>query len=111
MKHFKEEVEKIKILIEARYTLICLQSAIFIYSMNMKELFDIVSCCKPHISSAISRTHNQKLVLAYLKEATNQETIEVHDYSICARTGMDTIFTINKPFGSGYKIGAVQLDS
>lgn len=38
------------------------------------------------------------------------ETIEVHDYLVCPRSGTDTVYTIAKPFGIGYKIGGIQLD-
>ena len=103
-------MSRIEILPEARYTLICLQSAIYIYSKNSSELYDIVHCFEPSISSAIYRTYEQRIVIAYLSAEDPGETIEVHDYTLCPRSGTDTVYTIAKPFSTGYKIGAIQLD-
>ena len=36
--------------------------------------------------------------------------MHVHDYSFNATTQKDTIFTIDKPFTKGYKVGGIQLD-
>ena len=110
VKHFTEDVSRIEILPEARYTLICLQTAIYVYSRNSTYLYDIVACSEASISSAIYRFYEQKLVLAYLSQADSSETVEVHDYSVSKRTGMDTVYTMAKPFSAGYKVGGVQLD-
>jgi len=110
VKHFAEEVSRIEILPEARYTLICLQSAIYIYSKNSTYLYDIVSCSQASISSAIYRSYEQRVVLAYLSASDSGESLQVHDYSVSKRTGMDTVYTVNKPFSAGYKVGGVQLD-
>ena len=57
MKHFTEDIDRVEILEEARYTLICLQSTIYVYSSNSMELYDIVSCSFPTISSAVFRSY------------------------------------------------------
>ena len=49
-------------------------------------------------------------MLAYLSAEDPGETLEIHDYTVCPRSITDTIYTIAKPFSSGYKIGGVQLD-
>ena len=92
---------------EARYTLVCLETSIYIHSKNTSDLYDIVKCNFPSVSSAIYRHFEDRLVLAYLSLSDERETIEVHDYSVCPRTGMDTVYTITKPFGAGYKIGGM----
>ena len=62
------------------------------------------------ISSAIYKSFEDKLVLAYLSKEDPSETVLVHEYSINSTTQMDTVYTITKPFSSGYKVGGVQLD-
>jgi len=94
----------------ARYTVIGLKSAIYIYSKNSRDLYDIIPCSNPIISSAIYKSFEDKIVLAYLSKDDPGETILVHDYSVSSKNGMDTIYTIAKPFSAGYKIGGVQLD-
>lgn len=94
----------------ARYTLISLKSAIYVYRTNSRDLHDIVPCSTPAISSAILKTLQEKLVLAYLSKEDPDETVYVHDYSRSSATGTDTLFTIPKPFSSGYKVGGLQLD-
>ena len=51
------------------------------------------------------------MVLAYLSKEDDGETIHVHDYARSATSGMDTVYTISKPFSAGYKVGGLQLDS
>lgn len=67
-------------------------------------------CSSPVISSAIYKSFEDKLVLAYLSRDDPNETVLVHDYSVNAATQMETVFTIDKPFSSGYKVGGLQLD-
>ena len=107
VRHFSEEVNRIEILPEARFTLICLKTAIYVYSTNSRDLYDIVPCSYSSISSAIYRSYEKKLVLSYVSKNDPGETVEVHDYTINPRSGMDTVFTIAKPFSSGYKIGGI----
>jgi len=73
-------------------------------------LYDIVPCSNSPLSSAIFKSYDQKLVLAYLSRSDPGETIEVHDYAPNVWTGKETLFTIAKPFSSGYKVGGLQLD-
>lgn len=110
VKHFSEEVTQIEILPGARYTVICLKTKIYIYTKNSSALYDIIDCSNPAISSAIYKSYEDKLVLAYLSKDDPLETLQVHDYCVSSTNGMDTIYTIAKPFSSGYKIGGVQLD-
>lgn len=86
VKHFKEEVSKVEILPGARYTVICLQTSIYIYKKNSRVLFDIVPCSSPVISSAIYKSFEDKLVLAYLSKDDPNETVLVHDYSVNSTT-------------------------
>lgn len=107
VKHFLEEVCSIEILPGARYTLICLETAIYIYSKNSRDLYDIVPCSSPLISSAIYKRFEQKLVIAYLSKDDPEETVMVHDYSVNPTTSKETVFSIAKPFSAGYKIGGI----
>ena len=79
-------MSQIEILPEARFTVICLKTAIYIYSKNSRDLFDIVPCSSPVISSAIYRRFADSLVLAYLSLDDPAETVHVHDYSFNATT-------------------------
>ena len=45
-------------------------------------LFDIVPCSSPMISSAVYKSFEDKLVLAYLSKDDPNETVLVHDYSV-----------------------------
>ena len=110
MKHFNEDVSHIEILPAARFTLICLVNSIYIYTKNGRDLYDIVPCSQSTINSAILRSLEEKLVISYLAKEDPGETVYVHDYCISPHTGMDTIYTIAKPFSSGYKVGGMQLD-
>ena len=103
-------MSQIEILPGARFTLICLKTSIYIYRKNSRDLFDIIPCSSPIISSSIYKSFEDKLVLAYLSRDDPGETVIVHDFSINASTQMDTIYTIAKPFSAGYKVGGIQLD-
>ena len=106
-KHFSEAASRIEILPESRFTIICLQTNIYIYKSNTQELYDIVPCTFSCISSAIYKNHEQRLVLAYLSREDPGEKLLVHDYAINPQTGTDTLYQIVKPFSSGYKIGGI----
>ena len=64
----------------------------------------------PVISSAVYRKFEKRIVLAYLNVKEPGEIVEVHDYTVCASAGTDTIYRIAKPFSTGYLVGGIQLD-
>ena len=50
------------------------------------------------------------MVIAYLSLDDPEESVLVHDYSTNSTTQKETLYSIEKPFCAGYKIGGMQLD-
>lgn len=80
MRHFTEEINSIEILPGARYTLFCLETKIYVYSRNSKDLHDIITCVSPTINSAITKQLDEKAMIAFLETAGNGETVYIRDY-------------------------------
>ena len=106
MRHFTEEISSIEILPGARYTLFCLETKIYVYSRNSKDLFDIISCVSPTVYSAITTQLEEKAMIAFLETSGDGETVYIRDYGGQA----ECTYSIKQPFGWGYKVGGLQLD-
>ena len=84
MRHFTEEINSIEILPGAKYTLFCLETKIYIYARNSKDLYDIISCYTPTVCSAITTQLNEKAMIAFLEFSGEGENVYVRDYGIQA---------------------------
>ena len=80
VRHFSEVVNSIEILPGAKYTVFCLESSIYVYSKNSKDLYDIVACVSSTISSAVIKQLDDKVLLAYLDPEGEGEKISIRDY-------------------------------
>ena len=47
------------------------------------------------------------MVIAYLSLDDPEESVLVHDYSTNSTTQKETLYSIEKPFCAGYKIGGM----
>ena len=81
MRHFTEEINSIEILPSARYTLFCLETKIYVYSTNSKDLFDIISCINPTVYSAITKQLDERAMISYLEPSGDSEIVNIRDYS------------------------------
>jgi hypothetical protein len=54
--YFSEEISEIETLKDSKYTVFCLQTKIYVFSQNGRQLFDIITCCNPTIYSAICKS-------------------------------------------------------
>ena len=106
VRHFSEEVNIIEILPGAKYTLFCLETKIYVYSLNSKDLYDIVTCVSPTIYSAVIKQLDDKVMLAYLNPEGEGEKVNIRDYG----GSRECTYQISQPFGWGYKVGGLQLD-
>ena len=80
VRHFSEEINGIEILPGAKYTVFCLETKIYVYSKNSKDLYDIITCVTPTISSAIIKQLDDKVMLAYLDPEADGERVSIRDY-------------------------------
>ena len=80
VRHFTEEINSIEILPGARYTLFALETKIYVYSRNSKDLFDIISCVSPTIYTAITKQLDEKAMVAFLEKNGDRETVHIRDY-------------------------------
>lgn len=103
MRHFSEEINSIEILPGARYTLFCLETKIYVYSRNSKDLFDIIHCASPTINSAITKELEEKAMIAFLEQKGDGEVVNIRDYG----NEFELTYSIVKPFGWGYKVGGL----
>ena len=53
VRHFSEEINNIEILPGAKFTIFSLETKIYVYSNNSKDLYDIVACVNPTVYSSI----------------------------------------------------------
>lgn len=115
-KHFSEEISDIETLKDSKYTVFCLQTKIYLFSLNGRELFDIIPCCNPQVYSAICKTLTHHAVVASLFSSGanssiadyKEDSVQIKDYSSATKREED--LKITKPFGNGYEIGGLSLD-
>jgi len=107
VRHFTEEVKNIEILPGAKYTLFCLETKIYVYARNSKDLYDIIPCSNPIVCSAITTSLNEKALIAFLEPGSDGESVNIRDYGVQA----DCTYQIKQPFGWGYKVGGLQLEA
>ena len=80
MKYFSESVTRIEILPSSRFTVFCLETKIYVYTRNGRDLHDIIDCHKPVISSVIYKPLQQKIVLAFI-DKVHTEMVRVMNQS------------------------------
>ena len=103
VRHFSEEIKSIEILPGAKYTIFCLETKVYVYSNNSKDLYDIIACVNPTVYSAIIKQLDDKLMLAYLDSTGDAEVVKIRDYGGTA----ECTYVIKQPFGWGYKVGGL----
>jgi hypothetical protein len=128
VRYFSEEISDIEILKGGHYTVFCLQTKLYIYSRNGRDLYDIIPCCNPTIYSAISKSLSDTAVVATLFSSGSnasdykEDSVQIKDYSYQELMGSFKSskqqlysrvedFRITKPFGHGYEIGGLSLDN
>lgn len=80
MRHFNENINNIEILSGAKYTIFNLETKIYVYSNNSKDLFDIIDCVNPTVYSSIIKQLDDKPMLAYLDPSGDAEVVKIRDY-------------------------------
>ena len=112
--YFSEEISEIETLKDSKYTVFCLQTKIYVYSQNGRQLFDIITCCNPTIYTEICKSLTGKAVIASLFSSGasvsdyKEDSVQIKDYSSSGAFAADS--KIIKPFGNGYEIGGLALD-
>ena len=80
VRHFSEEINGVEILPGAKYTVFCLETKIYVYSKNSRDIYDIISCVSPTISSAVIKQLDDKVMVAYLDPEADGEKVSIRDY-------------------------------
>lgn len=80
VRHFNEKINNIEILSGAKYTIFNLETKIYVYSNNSKDLFDIIDCVNPTVYSSIIKQLDDKPMLAYLDPSGDAEVVKIRDY-------------------------------
>ncbi len=112
--YFSEEISEIETLKNSKYTVFCLQTKLYIFSQNGRQLFDIITCCNPTVYSAVCKSLTGQAVIASLFSSGasvsdyKEDSVQIKDYSNSGASAPDS--KIVKPFGNGYEIGGLALD-
>ena len=64
----------------AKFTIFSLETKIYVYSNNSKDLYDIVACVNPTVYSSIIKQLDDKPMLAYLDPTGDAEVVKIRDY-------------------------------